>query len=172
MARPYDLLENILIDIEKDICNGININILAEKYSLSDRHLRRLFQFAFKQPIAGYIRFRRLVASLDVLLNTNTKILAIALDYGFEYEQSYIRAFKHEFGVTPGDLRKTGAVLKVMLPLYLFNAKKTNYGMLLGPCLIRSNWYSNPALSEYLIRSQPTKDPVLSRRSPVLLHCI
>jgi AraC-like DNA-binding protein len=111
MLRQYDLLENVLIDIENAVREGINSDILAEKYTLSERHLRKLFKFAFKQPLGGYIRSRRLAASLDDLLKTNFNILDIALEYGFEYEQSYRRAFKHEFGITPGEYRKAGHIV-------------------------------------------------------------
>ena len=117
MLRPYDLLENVLIDIEEGIREGINSDILAEKYSLSEGHLRRLFRFTFKQSLGGYIRSRRLAASLNDLLKTNSKILDIALDYDFEYEQSFIRAFKGEFGKTPGNLRKSGQIVEVTPPL-------------------------------------------------------
>jgi len=111
MLRQYDLLENVLIDIEKGIREGINSDILAEKYTLSERHLRKLFKFAFKQSLGGYIRSRRLAASLDDLLKTDFNILDIAIEHGFEYEQSYRRAFKREFGITPGNLRKTGHIV-------------------------------------------------------------
>ena len=60
MLKPFDLLENVLIDIEKGIRTGINSDMLAEKYGLSERHLRRLFRFAFNQPVSGYIRSRKL----------------------------------------------------------------------------------------------------------------
>ncbi|MDR0442070.1 MAG: helix-turn-helix domain-containing protein [Treponema sp.] len=133
MIKPYDLLENVLIDIEKGIGEGINIDILAKKYSLSDGHLRRLFRFAFKTTIAGYIRSRKLAASLDVLLKTNTNILDISLDYDFEYEQSYIRSFKREFGITPGDLRKSGQIVKVKPPLHLYNENNMDGGLFFGP---------------------------------------
>ena len=112
MLRQYDLLENILSDIEKGVKEGIYLNALAEKYTLSERHLRRLFKFAFKQTLGSYIRSRKLAASLDDLLKTNFNILDIALDYGFEYEQSYRRAFKHEFGITPGEYRKAGHIVE------------------------------------------------------------
>jgi AraC family transcriptional regulator len=120
MLRQYDLLKNVLIDIEKGIKEGINLNTLAEKYALSERHLRRLFKFAFKQTLAGYIRSRRLAVSLDDLLKTNSTLFDIALDYGFEYEQSYRRAFKHEFGITPGEYRKAGHSAKKMSENVLF----------------------------------------------------
>jgi AraC family transcriptional regulator len=133
MLRPYDLLENILLDIENGIKNDINVSILSKKYNFSEGHLSRLFRFAFKQSIAAYIRSRTLAASLSDILETNTNILDIALEYGFEYEQSYIRAFKREFGITPGDLRKTGKIIKINTPLNLFNEKRVDDGVLFGP---------------------------------------
>ena len=65
VLKPFDLLENVLIDIEKGIRTGINSDILAEKYELSERHLRRLFRFAFNQPVSGYMRSRKLMARLE-----------------------------------------------------------------------------------------------------------
>jgi AraC family transcriptional regulator len=106
MIRTHDLLKNVLIDIEKGIKNGINTDIIAKKHTLSPVHLQRLFKFSIKQTLGSYIRSRKLAASLDILLNTDSKLLNIALDYGFEYEQSYIKAFKREFGITPGKFRK------------------------------------------------------------------
>jgi len=110
MLRTFDLLENVLNDVEEGIWEGVNGNTLAKKYALSNRHLRRLFKFAYKQSLGSYIRSRRLAASLDDLLKTDSRILDIALDYGFNYEQSYINAFKREFGITPGGLRKSGHI--------------------------------------------------------------
>jgi AraC-like DNA-binding protein len=121
MLRPYDLLENVLIDIEKGIGEGVNLNTLAEKYGITVRHLHRLFKFAFKQSLGGYIRSRKLAASLDDLLKTDYRILDIALDYGFDYEQSYLATFKREFGITPGNFRKSGLVVKTKPPLHQFH---------------------------------------------------
>ena len=136
MLRPYDLLENVLIEIEKGIGKGINADDLAKKHKISERHLRRLFRFAFKQPISRYIRSRMLAASLEDLLKSDSTLLNIALDYGFGYEQSYIRAFKQEFGVTPGELRRNGRVVKVKPPLHLFDENKLAQGVLFGPDIV------------------------------------
>jgi len=125
-----------LIDIENGIKNGINTVILAEKYSVSEGHLRRLFRFAFKQPLPRYIRSRRLTASLDDLLKTNANVLNVALDYGFDYEQSYIRTFKREFGIPPGELRKSGHIVKVKPPLHLFDENKFSDGLFFGPDIV------------------------------------
>ncbi|MDR0502394.1 MAG: helix-turn-helix domain-containing protein [Treponema sp.] len=136
MLRPYDLLENMLIDIEKGIKNGINLASLSKKYELSDGHLRRLFKFAFRQTITGYIRSRKLTASLDDLLKKDAHIIDIALNYGYGYEQSYIRAFKEEFGILPGEFRKNGQIVKVKPPLFLFDEERLKDGILFGPEIV------------------------------------
>jgi len=122
MVRKHDLLKNVIIDIEEGIRDGINADALARKHTLSSIHLQRLFKHAFKQPLGAYIRSRRLAASLESLLSTNSKLVNIAFDYGFEYEQSYSRSFKREFGVTPGNIRKTGQTVKVTPPFDLQGA--------------------------------------------------
>ena len=118
MLRTYNLLENVLIDIEEGIGNGIYSGILAEKHALSEGHLRKLFRLTFKQSLGGYIRSRRLTVSLDDLLKTDSNILDIALKYGFCYEQSYINAFKREFGMTPGNFRKSGHKEQLVFPIF------------------------------------------------------
>ena len=107
MIRTNDLLKNVLIDIEKGAKDGINSGFIAKKHALSEVHLQRLFKSKFNQPLGLYIRTYKLAESVDDLLNTKLKIVDIALGYGFEYEQSYIRAFKREFGITPGKFRKS-----------------------------------------------------------------
>ncbi|MDR2597077.1 MAG: helix-turn-helix transcriptional regulator [Treponema sp.] len=79
----------------------------CQKHALSESHLHKLFRSTFNQPLGFYIRTYKLAESIDDLLNTKLKILDIALGYGFEYEQSYIRAFKREFGITPCELRRS-----------------------------------------------------------------
>lgn len=61
---------------------------------------------AARRPLMDYVRARRLASSLDMLLHSNYPILHIAQEYGFEYEQSYIRAFVSEYGMTPSKFRK------------------------------------------------------------------
>jgi len=106
MIRTNDLLKNVLIDIEKGIRDGISPDVIAKKHSLSESHLQRLFRSAFNQPLGLYIRTYKLAESINDLINTKSKILDIALDYGFKYEQTYINAFKREFGITPGKFRR------------------------------------------------------------------
>ncbi len=134
--KPYELLTHILEEIECKISEELDIEELAVSFSLSSVHLQRIFKFAFGVPLASYIRSRRLSASLDNLLKTNLNIVDIANEYGFDYEQSYIRAFKREYGLTPGELRKTSQIIKVTPPLQLFDSNKLADGVLFGPEIV------------------------------------
>jgi AraC family transcriptional regulator len=136
MLKLYELLENILLDIENNIKSNINASILSKKHNLSEGHLRRLFSFTFKQSIASYMRSRRLAASLDDILKTTTNILDIAIEYDFDYEETYIRAFQREFGITPGNLRKTGQIIKIKPPLHLFDKNKLGDSVIFGPDIV------------------------------------
>jgi len=131
--KPYKLLEHILLDIEEGIRKNITANILSKRYNISEVHLRRLFSFAFNKTISGYIRSRSLAESLNDLLHTNINIIDIALEYGFDYEQSYSRSFRREFGISPNTFRKSGQIIKIQPPLHLFDENRLNGNALFGP---------------------------------------
>ena len=133
MQKTSNLLKDILNEIERTLKVDVDTEYLAEKFDLSQTHLRRLFRVAFGQSIGAYIRSRKMAASVDDLLKTNFNILDIAFEYGLDYEQSYIRAFKREYGLTPGDLRKSknNCIVKKMSPILLFDPfHLTNYELM------------------------------------------
>jgi len=131
-----DFLKNVLNEIENGLKDELNIDTLATKFALSQGHLCRLFRFALGQSLGNYIRSRKLAASINDLLLTDNNILDILLDYGFEYEQSYIRAFKREFGITPGKLRKRGPIVKITPPLHYLDTTKLGDGSVYGPDMV------------------------------------
>jgi AraC-like DNA-binding protein len=121
MKEPYYFYEGILKDIENELKSDIRTDVLADKYSISSTHLQRLFKNEFGKNIGSYIRSRKIASSINEIKKTNLNILDIALEYGFGYEQSYIRAFKQQFGLTPGELRETNKSITPDPPLLLFD---------------------------------------------------
>lgn len=122
--------------IEKHISEAVTIPDLSEMLSISPVHLQRLFKFAFGIPLASYIRSRKLAVGARLLTETDHRVIDIALALGFAYEQTFIRAFKQEFGITPGGLRRTGAVLKITPPLQMFPQNRLPEGALFGPDIV------------------------------------
>ncbi|HOG02022.1 MAG TPA: AraC family transcriptional regulator [Clostridia bacterium] len=134
--KPYALLQKVLDAVEAQIHETLGVDDLAAAVEISPVHLQRIFKFAFGITLASYVRARKLSASVEKLLIADFNILDIACEFGFEYEQSYIRAFKREFGITPGGLRKTGRIVKVTPPLQLFDSSKVTNGILFGPDIV------------------------------------
>ena len=114
---PYDMLKNVLEYIERNLAEDCDIAAIARTFSISQVHLRRIFKIAFGVSLSGYIRSRRLSSSLELLLNKNMTVLDVANECGYSYEQSYIRAFKKEFGILPGSYIKSCQGVAVTPPI-------------------------------------------------------
>lgn len=82
---------------------------LCRRFGLSRASLYRLFE-----PDGGLVRhvrqlrLRRAFAALAAPPPRRRSILEVALRHGFGSESGFIRAFRREFGVTPGELRAAG----------------------------------------------------------------
>lgn len=152
MLQPYDLMQQLLFAIEDHITEVVTISDLAKRFYISEVHLQRLFKFAFGTPLAGYIRSRKLAASVEKLLSTDYRIIDIANEYGFAHEQAYIRAFKKEYQITPGELRRSGTIVKVLPPFQIFPENQLPNGVMFGPDIVmvpRFQVVGQPANSKY-----------------------
>jgi AraC-like DNA-binding protein len=106
-ARPYAPLVEITRFIETRLRDpALGATMLAGKFAMSRATLYRHFE-----PLGGvsdYIRRRRLSnAALELSSpdGRRRKIADIAFRWGFANEQSFARAFKAHFGVSPGAAR-------------------------------------------------------------------
>ncbi len=109
--RYIETLTRIVERIERSLAVPIVLDDLSREAGLSKFHLHRVFRALTGYPLADYIRRRRLSNSLSLLIESDRKVLDIALDCGFEYEQSYIRAFRALWGISPGQCRKERTLL-------------------------------------------------------------
>ena len=94
--------------IEANLDNTISFSQIAQHAGISQWHFQRIFKALTNETLKTYIRSRRLANSLDKLLNSNNKIIDIALASGYESQESYTRAFKAAFKLTPNEYRKLG----------------------------------------------------------------
>lgn len=74
-----------------------------------------MFQSSFSQivgiPFSEYVRRRRLTMAAYELLNTDRKLLDIAMDYGYQSDDAFRVAFKNLYGITPAEVRKSNPSL-------------------------------------------------------------
>jgi len=87
MNSAMDYIELHLTDI-------IEYEELAKMVCCSVYHFQRMFSFISGVALSEYIRRRRLTLAAIELQNKKTKIIDIALKYGYESPEAFSRAFK------------------------------------------------------------------------------
>ena len=105
MIDTKHTLELCLNYIESKINDRISLDDVSAYTGVSKYYLHRIFKSLTDESLMDYIQSRKLAASINELINTDMRVLDIALEYGFDHEQSYIRAFKKKFGFTPSKVR-------------------------------------------------------------------
>lgn len=108
----------IAIDfIEENLTNDITINDISKKCFISPYYFQKGFAMLCGYSVSEYIRNRRLSLAGYELLNTDNKIIDIALKYGYDSPDSFTKAFKRFHGSTPIDIRNKKGTLKDFSPL-------------------------------------------------------
>lgn len=99
--------------IEMNLSEEIELAEVARKACCSSYQFQRMFSFITNVTLAEYIRRRRLtLAALELQNSDATKVIDIALKYGYESPVSFARAFQLLHGVTPAVARQDGIALK------------------------------------------------------------
>ena len=94
--------------IEANLDYDLPLGEIANEAGISQWHFQRIFKALTNETLKTYIRSRRLANSLDKLLYTEDRIIDIAFCAGYESQESFTRAFKKAFGLTPNEYRKLG----------------------------------------------------------------
>lgn len=99
--HAWEQIQTTIDYIEEHLSEEVKIENLAKLASLSQFYYQRLFGRLVKRPVNEYIRLRRLAKASEALPDKNKRILDIALDFGFTSHETFTRAFKDAFGMTP-----------------------------------------------------------------------
>lgn len=94
--------------IEANLDDDISLSQVASAAGMSQWHFQRIFKALTNETLKTYIRSRRMANALDKLLSTQQRIIDIAISAGFESQESFTRAFKKAFAMTPNEYRKLG----------------------------------------------------------------
>lgn len=97
-----DLIEWLEMNLEQE---HLYLKDIADKSGYSLWHLQRLFRNATGQTLGTYIRCRRLTKTALALRFSPCSIVDIALQYRFDSQQTFTRAFKKQFCLPPAEYR-------------------------------------------------------------------
>lgn len=101
-----DYIKKSIEYIEENLNKKIELKELADKVFLSKFYFHRVFHASVGEPVAEYIRKRRLIKAANELLTTDNKIVDIALRYQFSTQESFTKTFKKLYGIPPKEFRR------------------------------------------------------------------
>lgn len=97
--------------IEDNIDKPVDAKLIADHIAISVSYLKKIFKSITEQSIMEYARARKLNHCLSLLNTTEKSVVDIAMSNGYDYEQSFSRAFKKEFGISPKHYRETKMII-------------------------------------------------------------
>lgn len=115
--------------MEEHLTEPIEFDRIAQEMNLSSFYFQKIFSILCGISPGEYIRNRRLTLAGSELLTTDKKVIDIALDYGYDTQEGFTRAFTRFHGVTPNAARKNPVLLKSFSRLSLSITMKGGYDM-------------------------------------------
>ena len=98
---------DIVNHIENNLDTDLSVKSVSEYSGYSSHHFQKMFAAVTGLSLGSYIRKRRLTNAAIKLRDSSERIIEIALDSGFESQESFTRAFKTMFGANPNEYRKS-----------------------------------------------------------------
>ncbi|NYE08677.1 AraC family transcriptional regulator [Bacillus niacini] len=124
LQKAIDYMEDHLID-------EITIEGIAKQANVSEFHFQRIFSVLTDITVGEYLRRRRLTLAAQELSTTESKIIDVALKYGYDTPESFAKAFRRQHGFTPSQARNyTGKLIsynRLAIQVNLKGAEPMNY---------------------------------------------
>ena len=98
-------MKTVLKYVENNYADKITIAEIAKLVNFSESHFMRYFKETIGTSFIDYLKDYRLTMAARLLKSSDSQILNIAIDVGFDNLSYFNRSFKAKYGVTP---RHTG----------------------------------------------------------------
>lgn len=106
-ADYIERINRILTYIDENLDNDLSLEKVAAIGFYSPFHLHRLFKAITNETLNGYITRKRLEKTAALLLHNKALTVGeLSLQFGFNSNSSFTRAFKKFYGLSPSDFRR------------------------------------------------------------------
>ncbi len=126
-------LNRAVAQIEANLGEEIDLSAVAQTACASKDGFMRLFRYLTGMTVSEYIRRRRLSLAGCELRNAGTRVIDVAVQYGWNSADAFAKAFVRQHGVTPSRARNPETSLKLYPPvsfhMQVKGAKEMDYRM-------------------------------------------
>lgn len=93
--------------LTEDVSKHITISEIAQNTGLNITNLKSNFKMIYGDTIYATLKKKRLQKARELILSTNYKIVEIASLVGYSNPSKFAKAYKHLYGSSPSDYRKS-----------------------------------------------------------------
>ena len=128
MPSWQEALQSALDYIEENLTGEIDVHDVAARAYVSAYHFQRVFSATFGMPLGEYVRCRRLTLAAQELAQ-GTKVIDMAVKYGYDSPDSFARAFRRFHDVLPSQAGLPGVMLRSLMPMKIEEATEVRQMM-------------------------------------------
>ena len=110
--------------IEANLTNPISLEDIASEAYISLSHLHRMFSRVFGCPLREYMTKRRLCSAAHELVHSDITITDLAFKYQYGSVESFSRAFRKQFLVSPSAFRQANRFTELYPRIILKHPRK------------------------------------------------
>jgi AraC-like DNA-binding protein len=104
--EPKDIIHQVIEYLDNNFNETYDRKKLAERFRLNEDYMGQLFKKVTNTNIANYINSKRIEASMQLLRDTDGKVIDIAFHVGFDNLTYFYRHFKKQTGLSPIEYRR------------------------------------------------------------------
>ncbi len=120
--------------IENHITEELDYEEIAKQSAASAFYFQKIFNVLCGYSLGEYIRYRRLTLAGKELALKNSRVIDIALKYGYNSPESFSRAFREFHTIAPSEAKRNGAALtsfsRLSVNLILKGGSLMNYKLI------------------------------------------
>jgi AraC-like DNA-binding protein len=104
--KTLEKMKQVLKYVENNYREKITIADIAATVDYSESHFMRYFKETMGISFIGYLKDYRLTVAARLLASSDSSVLDIASEVGFDNLSYFNRAFKQKYGMTPRQFRE------------------------------------------------------------------
>ena len=107
ISHSLEKVKDAIYIVQNRYSQNLTVDEVASLCGFSESHFMKLFKDLSGESFTNYLINYRLRVAAKLLTSSDSKILDIAVDCGFNNQSYFTRAFTKKFGVSPFSYRKS-----------------------------------------------------------------